>query len=279
MSGALLSSTQAARRLGVTAATVNRWADAGLLECARTAGRHRRFAPEVVDRFARAHASAAGRTAQPVEPGSLVDRLLDEPDHFALQAELLAQRARRGSWARVADWVGGALEELGDRWADGRIGVVEEHLASERLARALARCGEAIPVRRGGPRILLAVPEGEEHLLGLALVDVVLREGGWTPICSGRATPVGEVVRWLAAGAVEALALSASVASQADHLAHQAALLGGACRGAGVALVAGGRGPWPDPFPCGKLVRSFEHLRPWMEAVEAGMGAGVSPPA
>jgi excisionase family DNA binding protein len=261
----LLTSTEVALRLGVTAATVKRWADGGLLACARTAGRHRRFDAEVVERFRRER----GGEAAGVEP-RFAERLLSEDDALALQAELLAERARRGAWWRVAEWLGPELEELGVRWEDGRIGILEEHLAADRLARALARCGEALPVRPDAPRILLAPAEGEEHLLGLALADLVLREGGWRTVWSGRAVPAAEIVRQVEGGAIDAVALSASAVAAPGVLAAEARTVGEACRRAGATLIAGGRGPWPAPLPHGTLERSFEGLRAWMAEREAG---------
>lgn len=259
---ALLTSTDVARLLGVTAATVKRWADGGLLACARTAGRHRRFDPEVVERFRLERGGAVA-----VAP-RFADRVLEEDDALALQADLLAERARRGAWWRVAGWLGPEIEEIGLRWADGRIGIVEEHLASDRLARAVARCAEALPVRPDAPRVLLAPAEGEEHLLGLALVDLVAREAGWRTAWSGRAVPVAEIVRQVDAGAVDAVALSASVVAAPAVLAAEARAVGEACARAGAALVAGGRGRWPEPFPGGRLERTFDGLRAWMAEVE-----------
>ncbi len=262
--GILLTSTEVARRLGVTAATVKRWADTGVLECARTAGRHRRFDPVVVERFPRAHGPAGA-------PGDrFVDRMLEESEPIALQADLLRERARLGAWWRVAEWLGPEIEELGLRWASRRIGIVEEHLASDRLARALARCAEALPSRPDAPRILLAAAEGEDHLLGLALVDLCVREEGWRSLWSGRVTPQSEIVRQVEGGAVDAVALSASVAADRRRLAAEAADVGAACARAGVRLVVGGNGPWPEPVPGGELVRTFEGLRRWMGEVEAG---------
>lgn len=260
--GTLLTSTEVARRLGVTAATVKRWADTGVLECARTAGRHRRFDPVVVERFQREHGAG-------VAAGRFVDRVLEETEPIALQAELLRERARLGAWWRVADWLGPEIEELGERWATRRIGIVEEHLASDRLGRAIARCSEMVPPRPDAPRILLAAAEGEDHLLGLALVDLVAREDGWRSLWSGRVTPRAEVIRQVEARAVEAVALSASLAADRRTLAAEAQAVGDACARAGVHLVVGGKGPWPETMGHGHLIRTFEGLRGWMDRVEA----------
>ena len=256
----LLTSADVARLLGVTAGTVKRWADDGLIECARTAGRHRRFTPEAVERFRSGH----GRSP----PSGFVDRLLQDDDALRLQAELLQQRARLGAWWRVAEGLGPELEALGRRWEEQRIGVVEEHLASERLHRALARCTEALPARPSAPRALLAVAEGEEHLLGLALVDLCLREEGWNTRWSGRRTPAGEIAALVERHAVEAVILSASVVSPRDVLAAEAALLAEPCRRSGVHLLMGGAGPWPEPPPHGRVERTFAALRRWMAEVE-----------
>ncbi|MBV9958343.1 MAG: helix-turn-helix domain-containing protein, partial [Acidobacteria bacterium] len=45
-----LTSSEAARLLGVSEASVKRWADSGLLPALKTAGGHRRFRPEDVAR-------------------------------------------------------------------------------------------------------------------------------------------------------------------------------------------------------------------------------------
>ena len=51
MSEHKLTSTRVAELLGVTASSVKRWADEGLLVCERTAGGHRRFLASEVARF------------------------------------------------------------------------------------------------------------------------------------------------------------------------------------------------------------------------------------
>ena len=47
----VFTSSQAARYVGVSLATIRRWADAGHLECYRTPGGQRRFSREQLDDF------------------------------------------------------------------------------------------------------------------------------------------------------------------------------------------------------------------------------------
>lgn len=47
----VFTSSQAARYLGVSLATIRRWADAGHLDCYRTPGAQRRFSREQLDNF------------------------------------------------------------------------------------------------------------------------------------------------------------------------------------------------------------------------------------
>jgi excisionase family DNA binding protein len=266
---ALLTSSEVARLLGVTPGSVKRWADAGLLHCLRTAGRHRRFRADEVERFRGARSDRIAPSA-----AAWVARLLEEGEVQALQAQLLAERARLGSWWRVAESLGPVLAELGRCWEAGTLTVLEEHLASERLARALARCAESLPVRPGAPRLLLATAEEEKHTLGLSLVELAVREWGWPTLWAGRDTPLPEVVAHVVGGGVEAVAVSASALCDPERLRTQAEGLAAICRAGEVALAFGGSGAWPDELPHGRRMTGFEELRAWLADVERGLTKG-----
>ena len=148
-----ISTASAAQFLGVGPTSVKRWADLGLLKCVRTAGNHRRFLRDDVERFARAIQTGTiafdGGPPQHEHRSAAADvqveawtRQLLEFGTYSLHGALLTEREARGAWWPVADLVGLALTELGRRWACGEVTVLAEHLASERLARALARCSE-----------------------------------------------------------------------------------------------------------------------------------------
>ena len=64
-----LSPGQAARMLGVSPKTVNRWANEGRIPCAVTLGGHRRFRADVIRAVAASMGVDAGEEAQePAEP-------------------------------------------------------------------------------------------------------------------------------------------------------------------------------------------------------------------
>ncbi len=268
-----ISTASAAQFLGVGPTSVKRWADLGLLKCVRTAGNHRRFLRDEVERFARAiqsgHVPLEGTSAAPARPridGSDAQveawtRQLLELGTYSLHGALLTEREAQGSWWRVADLIGLALTELGRRWACGEVSVMAEHLASERLARALARCAEALPAPIGAPRVLLAMADADDHTLGLSLAELVLREAGHQVLWAGRATPTAEIVGYLQTQAPAIVALSASIVCDDPERLREATLpIARACQDVRCRLVLGGAGTWPEDLPGALRVHDFAGL-------------------
>lgn len=255
MSHELLTTAEAARLAGVGASSVKRWADQNLLRCVRTAGGHRRFRRSDFEAFLREHGEAIiGAAAEWVE-------LALNGGVFEIQGELFRARDRLGAWYEVANELGAALAELGARWARREISVIEEHVASEKLTRAIERAVESIPTSDAAPRCLLATAQGDEHTLGLSLVELCLREAGWSSVWSGRSTPLEELAALARSGRLEMLALSASSASTNERrLRAEALKISEACREAGVSLVFGGNGAWPEEPPYGVRLRDFSAL-------------------
>jgi excisionase family DNA binding protein len=239
----LLSTFEAAVLTGVGPSTIKRWADQGLLPCARTAGGHRRFDKRAVLALADAQQNPTlGRS-----PGEVwVDRLIHEGPH-AIEASLLDLRAEHGTWAATADAFAPVLQALGEAWSLGKISVLQEHVASERLSRVLARLAGAVPVPLSAPTALLATATGDAHTLGLHWVEVVLREAGWNVLWAGRGTPAGDIAEAVLAGAAQMVALSASVwSSDQRNLADDLVVVASACIETGALLVLGGKGAWPQ---------------------------------
>ncbi len=251
----MLTTTEVAAAAAVAPSTIKRWADQGILPFSRTAGGHRRFERFAIDRLLREQPAAIS-SSDPVTTDWV--RCLVDGRRHEIDGGLLEAKARLGSWWRVADELAVALVEVGNRWACGRLTIAEEHVASDALARALARVGDALPIRLDGPRCLLACAGEDEHTLGLSLAELCLRELGWTPLWLGRCTPVEEVVRLVRGGRAAMVALSAS-ALLGDEQALRAITgeVGAACKERGVGLLLGGAGAWPSPPSYGVRVTSF----------------------
>ena len=251
----LLTSAEVARIAGVGPTAVKRWADAGTLPCIRTAGGHRRFKRDDVDRFmARAAGSGAGS-----EWTDWIDVLLHEVDTYAVQSLLFGDRARRGSWHGVAAAMGDLLTDIGRRWESGVLSVLDEHVASSALQRGISAVVDAMPTDPDSPRCLLACFESDEHTLGLSLVELCLREAGWRTEWSGARTPAATIVDRVIRGDLAMMAVSAS-ASMTDEVALRrfSDTVGTACQSAGVTFVLGGAGAWPDATGHGRRFRDLE---------------------
>jgi methylmalonyl-CoA mutase cobalamin-binding subunit len=244
----LLTTAEAARIARVGGSSLKRWADQNLLPCVRTAGGDlERFLASLGDRHAPSEASWA-------------DLALHGTMH-EIWGEIAAARGRAGAYYPVAEQIGRGLVEIGRRWERGEISVLDEHAASEKLSRALERTAEGLVSVPTAPTALLASAAGDDHTLGLSLVEVVLRETGWNARWAGRNTPTDEVVALVAEGSLELVALSASARSSSpDRLATQLRTLAPACRERGVHLILGGRGAWPRRPEYGVVVSDFETL-------------------
>ncbi|MCX5731259.1 MAG: helix-turn-helix domain-containing protein [Deltaproteobacteria bacterium] len=275
MTERLLTSAEVAKILGVTAGSVKRWTDLGLLRCARTGGRHRRFDPVEVDRFRKDQTGEVQPEHGPDVEGWL-DLLLSDADAHQLLTTLYSERARLGAWWKVAESLAAVLEEMGERWTEGSLSILEEHMASERLSRILAQVSDQLPSRPGAPRLLLTTAEGEEHTLGLSLAEMVIREHGWPVLWAGRRVPLPEIVAHVASGAVDAVAVAASSMADPGDLLAQTERLGAICRAGEVHLLLGGSGPWPEWIPYGARVVTFQELRGWLKVVESGSAPDLS---
>lgn len=260
----LLTTQEAAEQAGVGPTAIKRWADLGLLPCVKTAGGHRRFRQSELVSFMK-HQSTTVAEPQHDEADAWTDRLLAAESGHETEAELLRVRGQAGSWHRAAPFVGEVLVRLGRRWERGELSVIQEHIASERLRRGLTRISETVATSPDAPLVLLTTVEGDDHVLGLALVELCLREAGLRTRWAGHNTPIDDVISFIGDGSVEMVAVSASSASSDKRaLERWARRLGAACAEHSVELVLGGEGPWPEPPRVGTRVRTFDELHAYL---------------
>lgn len=118
--------------------------------------------PATTARPERPDASQLIAAAESFDP-ALLDRVLDEA--FAL-----------GTFEHVIDgWLMPALGELGMAWSEGRIDEAGEHFVSGAVHRRLAQSFEAAGARVGAPVVVVGLPPGSLHQLGVLSFATALR--------------------------------------------------------------------------------------------------------
>jgi excisionase family DNA binding protein len=248
----LLTLHEAADRLGVHYMTVYRRVRLGMLPAQKVGGSWRIDPADLAGQ--RAGANRAGgptRTTPPSTPASLARRRA--PWVARLQQRMLAGDSA-GSWQVVeaamasgvepqdvyVELLGPALHRIGDAWGRGEIGIADEHLASGVATSIIGRIGPRFR-RRGRHRgtVLVAMPVGERHGLGVAMISDILAQAGFEVLNLGPDTPPASLKAAMA-DCDDLIAVVISVVN-ATRLPGAARLVAVARRtDPGVTIVAGG---------------------------------------
>lgn len=183
--------------------------------------------------------SAAGEVpATSLTPELLAGLLADGDDELAAWAlrHAMAESPRVEVYDRL---LRDAMHLVGERWESGRWSVAEEHLASRTLLRALERLRPELgPEGRIGPLAVLANVAGEQHMLGLACLEHLLAEDGWTVANLGADLPAADLGTFLARNEAALVCLSANDRGRVGALADAVAAVRLAAPG--VPVVVGG---------------------------------------
>ena len=163
--------------------------------------------------------AAAAVPSASLSPELLAGLLADGDDELA--AWTLQHAMDESSRAEVYD---GLLREamhlVGDRWRSGRWTIAEEHLASRTLLRTLERLRPTLgPEGRVGPLAVLAGVEGEQHMIGLACLEQLLAEDGWTVANLGADLPAADLAAFVTRNEVALVCLSAMDGVRVGQLA------------------------------------------------------------
>jgi methanogenic corrinoid protein MtbC1 len=88
-----------------------------------------------------------------------------------------------------------SLHAIGTAWRSGRVSIDQEHLASSVAATLIGRLGPRF-VRRGRKRgvVIVAMPPGERHGLGVAMLTDILADAGYGVLNLGPDTPTASLV-------------------------------------------------------------------------------------
>ena len=103
-----------------------------------------------------------------------------------------------------------SLHAIGESWRSGRVSIDQEHLASSVATKLIGRLGPRFvhPGRKKGV-VILAMPPGERHGLGVAMIADILADAGYDVLNLGADTPTASLVAAMRdAGALAAVVVS-----------------------------------------------------------------------
>lgn len=102
------------------------------------------------------------------------------------------------------------MNEIGLAWERGELYVYAEHGISAVMHEVLAKANADMAGKAQGIRILLVTPPGEQHTLGLSMIEAVMRSAGADCIQMGGDLPLNELQRAAGAFDVDVVGVSLS---------------------------------------------------------------------
>jgi excisionase family DNA binding protein len=295
--GKKLTSSEAARALGVSEASVKRWADSGLLPMEKTAGGHRRFRPEDVAVVRRAglgeeesrplkKRSAAGLNATvalaeiaPDREAALVEetfRVLMDGRGEELSSLLINLHLQGQSVGAIADrFLCAAMRRVGELWHAGQISVAQEHVATCTANVALQRLQAVLGTSEAeGRHALRCSVEDDFHQLPSQLAALTLEAGGFKVFDLGTSTPFSALAEAVERFRPRLVCVTSTILFRLDRAAREYADFHQAARRSHTSIVLGGAG-FADAEVRGRLpadlhAESFRQLEEFIGAHDSG---------
>jgi DNA-binding transcriptional MerR regulator/methanogenic corrinoid protein MtbC1 len=131
-------------------------------------------------------------------------------DMTGLDAALEQALTRDGLRGFVLHTFAPLATTAGELWADGQLQVFEEHLSTRHLVHFLDAAMSRVGRPRGNPQVLLATLPGEQHALGLLMVEALLWYGETPTLNLGTDVPLDQVVAAIERSGAKTVALSFS---------------------------------------------------------------------
>ncbi|MBC7932235.1 MAG: B12-binding domain-containing protein [Rubrivivax sp.] len=264
--GKKLTSREAARALGVSEASVKRWADSGLLPMEKTVGGHRRFRPEDVAVIRRAgsneeeslplkNRSAAKLLARPTaevefapdREAALVEetfRALLDGRGEDLSALLINLHLHGQSVGTLADrFLCAAMGRVGDLWHKGELSVSQEHVATRTATSALQKLQAVLDTsEEERMHALCCSAEDDFHQLPSQLAALTLEAGGFEVFDMGMSTPFSALTEALERFRPRLVCVSSTILVNLDRAAREYAEFHKTAQRRRISIVLGGAG-------------------------------------
>lgn len=151
---------------------------------------------------------------------ALLDELLQpllRHEMLRLHEQLQAQLLKRGLGSYVIELLAPLIQRVGQLWSEQRLQIFEEHLFTEAVQQQLRRALAMLPAPGAAdrPRVMLSTLPGEEHGLGLLMVQSLLALEGCHCVSLGPQTPIGDLAEAVRVQQADVLCLSFSAFASA----------------------------------------------------------------
>lgn len=292
-----LTSKETARLLGVSEASIKRWADSGLLPTAKTVGGHRRFRPEDVavfkhsglinesTRTAKKELMAeTTRTLIESEAPELDDKesLIEETFQSLIDGRaedlsaLLVNLYLHGQTiASIADhFLCTPMSRVGDLWHKGELSVAQEHVATRTVITALHNLHAVIDIPKEKRLSALCCSIEEDfHELPVQLAALIIEAGGVDVFNMGMSTPFSALTEAVARFQPDLVCVASTILFNLDRAAREYTEFHKAARRARASIVLGGAG-FSDPgvrkrLPADLHAESFRQLEEFIGTLVA----------
>jgi excisionase family DNA binding protein len=207
-----LTPKELAQAIGVSESSLKRWADDGVLCCARTPGGHRRIALAEAIRFIRQTNASVVRPdvlgfadlegpliggKEPGCPGAALYEALCEDDHGRARNVLISAFLDGQSIASLCDGpIRYAITRIGDLWEHEDHGIIVEHRATDTVLQTLNVLRMVLPTPAAtAPGALGGAPPGDPYIMPSLMAATVLAEVGFRDLNLGPETPSAILTR------------------------------------------------------------------------------------
>lgn len=100
------------------------------------------------------------------------------------------------------------LNKVGELWREGRLKIINEHMATSVTRTFLLSMLKATEISESAPKIFIATPVGQWHDVGALAVALMAAESGWQPVYYGPNLPAEEIAAGVKQSRARAVAIS-----------------------------------------------------------------------
>ena len=140
-------------------------------------------------------------------------------DAIALEDRLMQARVALSQPQFIERLIVPLMEIVGERWRDGSLRIVHEHLASAVVRSMLSELSTRVSLSAAAPKIVVTTPAGQWHEIGALIVASTAESEGWQVIYLGANLPAEEIAAAAQHHGVKTVALSVVHPADDPHLA------------------------------------------------------------